>query len=239
MKKVLYSIFFALFGTISLHADTQEEFLASYRTALEQKDAAKLLSLYYTEGCSEADSNSLKQLIPIMHFYKGKLKDVKFTPPSNDAVQIQIADGKKYELTHPIEGQIKFYYESQQQNGTSHYEGGDVYAVINGIHRLVAMKSSDLGWKGPKDQHIGFGVTGTGQENVMVKYQWNASGVDQEQTAPNPGGAVLLGQFIRSVTATSTNDDTDVTLSVREGGKEIYSSPPLKGRGTIEYKRGQ
>lgn len=216
-------------------ADTPEEFLANYRTALEQKDAAKLLSLYYTEGCSEADLQSMKEMLPLMAFYKGKLQEVKYEPFPKDEDIVHILNGKKYETTYAPQGKISFSYDSN--DGKSQYKGGDVYAVIDNKYRLIAMKSSDLGWKGPKDQQIGFGVTGKGQENVFVKYQWNSSGVDQEKSGPNPGGVILLGQFIKSVKATSTNDETDVTLTVREGGKDIYTSQPLKGKGTLEYKK--
>jgi hypothetical protein len=46
-----------------------------------------------------------------------------------------------------------------------------------------------------------------------------------------------MGQFFEEVTVTSTEDDTDVTLTILEAGKKIFQSEPLKGKGTLEYKR--
>jgi hypothetical protein len=236
MKKLLFTFVMVAFG-ISLKADTAEEFLATYRSALEQKDAAKLLSLFYTNGCSEADLLKAKRLVPMVHFYNGKLTAVKFEPFESDRVKTQIADGKKYEPTYSPQGGIKFYYDSN--DGNSHYNGGDAYAVIDGQHRLIGFKSSDLGWKGPQDHQMNFGVVGSGQDKVKVYYKWNVSGVDQERVGPNPGGVVVLGQYFESIKVTSEEDDVDVVLTVSEGGKEIYKSQPLKGKGIIEYKRGQ
>jgi hypothetical protein len=235
MKKLLFSFLVVLLGP-SLQADTAEEFLATYRTALEQKDAAKLLSLFYTNGCSEADLLMAKKLVPMVHFYKGKLTAVKFEPLENDAVKTQISDGKKYEPTYAPQGGVKFYYES---NNGANYNGGDAYAIIDGQHRLIGFKSSDLGWKGPSDRQLNFGVIGKGQNKVTVDYKWNVSGVDQERSGPNPGGVVVLGQHFDSIKVMSDEGDVDVVLTVAQDGKEIYKSQPLKGKGTIEYKRGQ
>jgi hypothetical protein len=235
MKKILTLLMGVLYLN-PLQADSDEEFLANYRTALEQKDAAKLLSLFYTNGCSEADLLMAKKLVPMVHFYKGKLTTVKFEPLENDAVKTQIADGKKYEPTYEPQGGIKFYYES---NNGANYNGGDAYAVIDGQHRLIGFKSSDLGWKGPSDQQLNFGVIGKGQNKVKVVYKWNVSGVDQERSGLNPGGVVVLGQHFDSIKVMSEEDDVEVVLTVAEAGKEIYKSQPLKGKGMIEYKRGQ
>ena len=50
---------------------------------------------------------------------------------------------------------------------------------------------------------------------------------------------MVLGQYFDSIKVTSEEDEVDAVLTVAEGGKEIYKSQPLKGKGTIEYKRGQ
>jgi len=62
---------------------------------------------------------------------------------------------------------------------------------------------------------------------------------DQKRIGPNPGVVVVLGQYFDSIKVTSEEDEVDAVLTVAEGGKEIYKSQPLKGKGTIEYKRGQ
>lgn len=79
-------------------------------------------------------------------------------------------------------------------------------------------------------------VMGRGQNKVQIKAKWNASGVDQERIFKSPSSN-FMGQFFEEVTVTSTEDDTDVTLTILEAGKEIFQSEPLKGRGTLEYKR--
>ena len=240
MHRRIFSLLIAMFllGSNASKADTPEEFLATYRTALEQKNTNKLLSLYYTNGCSEFDITGLKEMEPINHFFNGKLTNVSFAPISKDWNPIHIADGKKYEPTHSVDGVIKFFYVSQPENAQStHYSGGDGYAVIDGIHRLITAKSTNLGWKGPKDQQLNFTVTGKGGNKCEIQYKWNASGVDQQAALSGNSGIVLLGQFIESIHVTSLDDDTDLILTVREGGKEIYTSSPLKGKGTLEYKR--
>jgi len=232
---VLIPIF--LLGSIASKADTPEEFLATYRTALEQKDTNKLLSLYYTNGCSESDITALKETEPLNHFYNGSLTNVIFKPIPKDWNPIHIAFGKKYEPTHSVDGVIKFFYVSQPENAQSaHYSGGDGYAVIDGVHRLIAAKSTDLGWKGPKDQQLNYTLDGRGADKCMIQYKWNVSGVDQEGTSAS-AGIVIIGQFFESIKVTSEAEDTDVVLTVREGGKEIYTSQPLKGKGTLEYKQ--
>jgi len=226
-----------LLGSIASKADTPEEFLAVYRTTLEQKDTNKLLSLYYTNGCSEVDITTLKKTEPMNHFYNEKLTNVIFEPISKDWNPIHIANGKKYEPTHSVDGVIKFFYVAQPENAQSaHYSGGDGYAVIDGVHRLIAAKSTDLGWKGPKDQQLNYTLSGRGADKCLIQYKWNVSGVDQEGTSES-SGIVIIGQFFESIKVTSTAEDADVVLTVREGGKEIYTSQPLKGKGTLEYKR--
>jgi len=238
-----------LLGSIASKADTPEEFLATYRTALEQKDTNKLLSLYYTNGCSEADITTLKQIAPMSNFGRGKLTNVSFEPVPKDLNTIQIADGKKYEPTCPAEGSIKSTYVTSKNGITVGIEV--LYAVQNGKHYLVTSKSTDIGWKGPKDQPFAVSVIGPGQQDVEIKYAWNVSGIDQKTTVIGPGGFTLMGQHIDSLSVTSNNDDTDVICTIREcpffkkGGQEFYDtsagkviySKPLKGKGTIEYKR--
>ena len=226
-----------LSGLVAAKADTPEEFLATYRTALEQKDKNKLLSLYYTNGCSEFDLNGLKEMEPINHFYNGKLTNVIYEPIPKDYNPVQIADGKKYEPNHAVEGVIKFFYVTQPENAQSaHYSGGDGYAVIDDVHRLITAKTTDLGWKGPKDQQLNYMLSGRGADKCMIQYKWNVSGVEQESTSAS-SGIVIIGQFFESIKVTSEAEDTDVVLTIHENGKEIYISQPLKGKGTLEYKR--
>jgi hypothetical protein len=226
----------AVFCLNQLHADSGEEFLSTYRSAIEQKDKAKLLSLYYTDGCSESDKKMLDAIVGF-HFSDGKITEVKFEPTPAGTSLVNIANGKKYEPTYPPVGQVKIIYAPVSGNGMT--SGGDGYAVINGKHYLITAKSTDLGWNGPKDKTLTFMVMGKGMEKVKVQAKWNVSGVNQERTFSNPPSSNFPGQYFESIKATSTEDDTEVTLSILEDGKQIYESQPLKGKGTIEYKRGQ
>jgi len=235
MNKVL-PLLLAVFCINHLHADAGEEFLTTYRNAIEQKDKAKLLSLYYTDGCSESDMKMLEGTVGF-HFSDGKITEVKFEPTPASMNLVNIANGKKYEPTYPLFGQIKINYAPVAGNGMT--SGGDGYAVINGKYYLITAKSTDLGWSGPKDKTLTFMVMGTGMEKVKVQAKWNVSGVDQERVFSNPPSCNFPGQYFESITATSSEDDTYVTLSILEDGKQIYESKPLKGKGTIEYKRGK
>jgi len=235
MKKVIL-LLLAILCLNQLHADIAEEFLETYRNAIEQKDQAKLLSLYYTDGCSETDKKML-EAIAGFHFSNGKIINVKFDSNPEGKSFVNIVNGKKYEPTYPPSGQIKITSAPAGGNGMT--SGGDGYAIINGKYYLITTKSTDLGWSGPKDKTLTFMVMGKGMEKVKVDAKWNVSGVDQEKVFSNPPSCNFPGQYFQSITATSTEDDTDVTLSILEGGKQIYESQPLKGKGTIEYKRGQ
>lgn len=234
-SRIILIAFASLFlGIFSTHAETQEDFLASYQSSIEQKNTDKILSLYYTVGCSDADKANLA-LVQKFHFTNGKIKEVTLQPLPSNFSFVNIISGKKYEPTYPPLGIIKITYEPHGGNGM--VSGGDGYALIDGKYCLITQKSTDLNWKGPVDKQIGFSVMGKGQDKLQVKYKWNASGVDQEKTRRNPGSIILMGQCMKSVEATSTEDDTDVTLTVSEGGTNIYTSQPLKGKGIIEYNR--
>ena len=195
-----------------------------------------MLSLYYTDGCSESDKKMLEAIVGF-HFSDGKITEVKFEQTPAGTTLVKIANGKKYEPTYPLAGQVKINSAPVAGNGMT--SGGDGYAIINGKYYLITAKSTDLGWSGPKDKILTFMVMGAGMDKVKVQAKWNVSGVEQEKVFSNPPSCNCPGQYFQSITATSTEDDTDVTLSILEGGKQIYESQPLKGKGTIEYKRGK
>ena len=144
-----------------------------------------------------------------------------------------IQRGKKIEPTYTPIGLIQTKYKDagNGMNSTS-----APYAVIDGKYFLISSKSTDLGWSGPPDKTITFMVMGRGQNKVQIKAKWNASGVDQERIFKSPSSN-FMGQFFEEVTVTSTEDDTDVTLTILEAGKKVFQSEPLKGKGTLEYKR--
>lgn len=147
---------------------------------------------------------------------------------------VQVANGKMYEPNIAPLGGLQL--NRQSADGNTKSSSMLPYGTLNGEYYLVASKATDLGWKGPKDQQLNFLVMGPGQDKVKIKYRYNVSGVPMERTAAD-SSIVFLGQYIESVTVTSDSDATDVTLSIQEDGKEIYTSQPLKGKGTLEYKR--
>jgi hypothetical protein len=202
--------------------------LANCRNAIEQKDKAKLLSFYYTDGCSEADKKMLEAVVGL-HFYNGKITDVKFESNPEGKSFVNIVNGKKYEPTYPPSGQIKITCAPAGGNGMT--SGGDGYAVINGKYYLITTKITDLGWSGPKDKTLTFMVMGKGMEKMKVDARWNASGFDQEKIFSNPPSCNFPGQYFESITATSTeDDDTDVTLSILEEASRSTSPNLLRAK---------
>lgn len=226
-----------LLGSIASKADTPEEFLATYRTALEQKDTNKLLSLYYTNGCSAVDITTLHEVVRA-HFDKAKIKSASVQPLPNSYSNVQIINGIKYEPSYTPTGLITIVYDTPSGINASI---NDAYSVIGDKHYLTASKSTDLEWKGPQDHELNFMVNGIGSEKLLMKAKWNVSGFDQEATFTNGNQQMVRGQYFENISVTSTNNETDIVLRVIDGevmgdGKEIYSNS-LKGKGTLEYKR--
>jgi hypothetical protein len=114
-------------------------------------------------------------------------------------------------------------------------ESSIAYAVVEGKFFLVGMKSTDLGWKGPPDKNIGFSVVGQGSAGLQIQGVWNASGVQLKKTFKE-GSITFWGQYFEQLNVTSDNDDCDVTVTITEDGKTIYSEP-LKGKGVLQYKK--
>jgi len=117
------------------------------------------------------------------------------------------------------------------------------YGVIDGAYYILTGKSTDLGWKGPKDQQFCVALNGEGKEDATLHIKYNASGVDLELDANGKGSRTIPCQVISEVTVTSTNAKSDLTLEIfkAEDGdmKRIYESKPLKGKGQLLYKNGE
>ncbi|MCE0521322.1 MAG: hypothetical protein LV480_00235 [Methylacidiphilales bacterium] len=225
-----------LLGVIPLSAWAQPsspaELVASLRTALHEKSFEKLNAITYTVGMSDAD----KQLAAFTQktwFSDREIGDITLEPVPAGAQWTGIMNGKKYEPTYAPVGLIKVQYQGAG-NGLDSFTSA--YAIVGGHYLLVSVKSTDVAWTGPPDKPLTFTVTGWVRDKVQIKAEWNSSGVDQEQVFKgNSGGG--MGQYWEWITVTSTADDTELTLSVSEDNKEIYHSRPLKGKGTIEYKK--
>ena len=207
------------------------EFIAAYRTAIQEKSVEKLDALTYTIGMNEADKKQVDSMQQ-MGFRNEAIVGISLEPLPADLQTVGIMAGKKYEPTYPPTGMIKVQYGAA--NGSDSSSQG--YAIIGGHYFLVSSKSTDLGWKGPPDKPLTYMVSGWVPGKVQIKAKWNTSGVDQERSYNgNSGGG--MGQFWVDVKVTSTDDNTDLTLVVSEDNKEIFRSQPLKGKGTIEYKK--
>ena len=211
---------------------TPEQFTTAFNAALKEKSAEKLDALTYTIGMTDADKEQVK-LSQKMIFSDKEIDSISLQPLPEDYETVYIMQGKKIEPTYPPAGIIKTTYANPGHglNSTS-----APYAIVDGRYYLITSKSTDLGWTGPKDKTITFMVMGRSQNKVQIKAKWNASGVDQERIFKSPSSN-FPGQFFQQIIVTSTDNDTDVTLTILEAGKEIFVSQPLKGKGVLEYKK--
>ena len=229
-----------IFGMLALTARAQqnspEEFLATYRAAIEERSPEKFESITYSEGMSEEDRKlgDCMEQVMLSTFAATPVERITLEPLGEDFRPIIIARGKKYEPTYPPVGQIKIHYQQTDENSPKWTM--TPYAVINGKYFIISTKSTDLNWKGPPDKTLTFMLMGTGADKAVIKAKWNASGVNQEDTFKVPSSN-FLGQYFDEITATCPEDNTDVTLTVMENSREIYTSGTLQGKGTLEYKR--
>jgi hypothetical protein len=157
--------------------------------------------------------------------------DISFGPAPPNAPSGGVMAGRKYEMTFPTAGMVNIKFKGGAL--TSEAFG---YGIINGKYFLVSSKSTDLGWKGPPDKSLIYTFTCGPQNKIQVAVDYNVSGVDQLQTFIAPSGGVM-GQYFKKVTVTSLDDSVNGKLTVTEGGKDIFTSPPLKGKGTVVYNK--
>lgn len=207
----------------------------AFENAFSKKEKATIEELYYVEGLSASDKELNSRMLDMFWEGPGEVESVTIVPVPEEITRPLIAQGKRWELALPPTGafQVKFKGSSGQwQRKTMTV----LFGESAGKYYLVPAKSTDLGWKGPEDTTLTYMVIGEGQDKVKIRYRWNVSGVDLEEIAKSQSRS-FLGQYIDFVTVTSDSDDTNVTLIIREHDKDIYTSQPLKGKGTLEYKR--
>jgi len=152
-------------------------------------------------------------------------------PLPGDFDSVLVVRGRKIEPTATPKGMIKVTFKGAGQGPK---ESSSAYTVVDGKFLLVGMKSTDLGWKGPSDKNIGFSVVGQGSSELQIHGVWNASGV-QLKKAFKESSITFWGQHFEELNVTSGSDDCDVTVTITEDGKKIYSEP-LKGKGVLQYK---
>lgn len=167
-----------------------------------------------------------------MYFNGKDVEAIRFEPLPSDFESFLIVQGRKIEPTTQPKGMINVKFKGSE-NGQGNSSGP--YAVVDGKFYLVGMKSTDLGWKGPPDKNIGFTVAGQGAAGLQIHGVWNASGVELKKEFKEKG-ITFWGQHFEELNVTSVNDDCDVTVTITEDGKVIYSEP-LKGKGVLQYKK--
>jgi len=162
---------------------------------------------------------------------QAEIAGISLGPLPADFQSVYIVNGKKIELTYPATGLIQIRYKGTANGPVS---SSAPYAIIDGHYFLVSSKITDLGWKGPPDTGLCLLVTGAPQDKVQITLKWNASGVELEKVF-NKNTTTVQGQYVESATVTSTNPNA--TLIILQGDKQIFVSPPLKEKTSIEYKK--
>jgi hypothetical protein len=152
MKSLLPILTF-LFGIIPLSTWAQPssptEFIAAYRTAVQEKSTEKLDALTYTVGMSEADKEG-ETFRQEASFSDKEIEEISLKPIPADHQWVYIVKGWKWEPTYLPVGVIKIKYKRSPQGGFSF---GNPYAIIGGHYFLVAYKRTDLlGAKRPPDE---------------------------------------------------------------------------------------
>ena len=168
-----------------------------------------------------------------MMLLNGKeVEEISLEPLPSDFETVLIVRGQKLEPTATPKGMVRVTLKGAGQGPR---ESSSAYAIVDGKFFLVGMKSTDLGWKGPPDKNIGYSIVGQGAAGLQIQGMWNASGV-QMKKAFKESSITFWGQHFEELNVTSGSDDCDVTVTITEDGKEIYSEP-LKGKGVLQYKK--
>jgi hypothetical protein len=226
------SLFAFTFGATAAEADDSERFTSALRTAITEKDDQKLESLVRSDGASPEDKQRMTSMLRTTLMNGRDVDDISLAPLPLDFDPVLIVRGQKIEPTAAPKGMIKVTFKGPGQGPK---ESSSPYTVIDGKYFLVGMKSTDLGWKGPPDKNIGFTVVGQGASGLEIQGVWNVSGVKLKKTFKE-SSLTFWGQHFEELKVTSGSDDCDVTVTITEDGKEIYSEP-LKGEGVLQYKK--
>lgn len=236
MIKYLLTIVISLFpftsGATLAEVPGAALFTSDLRAAITEKDNAKLKALIYTEGASPEDKQRMTSMLRMMYLNGKDVEEISLEPLPSDFESVLIVRGRKIEPTAPPKGMVKVTFKNTE-NGQGNSSGA--YTVVDGKLFLVGMKSTDLGWKGPPDKNIGFTVVGQGASELLIQGVWNASGVQLKKTFTGTG-VTFWGQHFEELNVTSESDACDVTVTITEDGKAIFSEP-LQGKGVVNYKK--
>jgi len=116
------------------------EFIAAYRTAIQEKSPEKLNAITYSVGMSEADKNQLASHLDTI-FNDKPIGEISLESLPATFKSFVIMNGKKLEPTYPPAGMIKIQYETV--NGASS-SSSRAYAIIDGRYFLVPNKITDV-----------------------------------------------------------------------------------------------
>lgn len=229
---ILISLFPLTPGASAAEPSGLGEFTSALRTAITEKDDRKLAAIIYFEGASQEDKRRMTAMLRMTLMNGKDVDEISVVPLPSEFDSVLVVRGRKTEPTAPPKGMIKVTFMGEGQGPK---ESSIAYAVVEGKFFLVGMKSTDLGWKGPPDKNIGFSVVGQGSAGLQIHGVWNASGVQLKKTFKE-GSITFWGQHFEELSVTSDNEDCDVTVTITEDGKAIYSEP-LKGKGVLQYKK--
>lgn len=230
MTRLLAGFFLVLsLAVCAAEQPDPDVFTETLKKAITEDDTETLLSFADSEGLSgearQRQIESLKVTYPSTNVFA-----VSLGPLPVDFPPFFIMHGKRYEPTHPPAGIVTISF--RQESGLTSKQLA--YAIVDGKYKIVATKSTDLEWKGPKDSSLGYILEGTGAESAVVRIKFNASGVDMDRTFH--GAAInLWGQHFTEVEVASEDPKASLTLKVLRDGKEIYKSETLTGAGKILY----
>ncbi len=233
MKKTVLACA-AILACLASHAapiKSSQDFLDTIKAAMTAQDMKLLHSLIYDKGMPEADKTPPENDAP-----SGKnaveIASITLDPLPKGYQTLAVVSGVRYEPTYPPAGlvAIRFAKNPGGPDSTSM-----PYAIVDGAYYLVATKKTDLNWKGPPDSTIGYFLIGQGTDKVAISGKYNVSGVDLGGDF-SAASMSLTGQYISEMTVVSNSDDVHVTLVILQDGKRVFTSEPLIGRGTIEYR---
>jgi len=218
--------------------ETPEAFLKTIEDALKEKNPAKLEALVFSTGMTDEDKAMAKNAMK--YFIKDPaIESITLQALPEDFQLSFVMRGRKIEVTAPPTGVVRIVYQKGPDGPGININTTTLpYAIVDGRYHLLGTRTTLLDWKGPEDKTIGYMVMGKGQDQARIDVKWNASGVNMERSSKAPSKS-FMGQYIEQITVTSETDDADLKLTVLENGKPIFESKPLKGKGTLEYKRPQ
>lgn len=233
MRNSTLLLFSLAFSLAAFAQETPEAFLSALEEALNAKYTAKLDALCYSAGMSEKDRAQQALVQRQILDEIDNVESLSLRPLMEGFLPVVVTGGRRIETTAPPAGHVVIKFQRTGKGSASAYP---TYSIIDDRYYLLRSKTSTVNWSGPADRKIAYVIAGEGKDGLRTKIKWNGSGVEQENIYTAPAIS-LHGQFIREISVTSESDDTNVTLTVLENDTPIFQSKPLKGRGTLEYKR--